>query len=113
MAKRKKTKGQTTIYKTLHRKLKIQQHEPRSNTDRPEAFMADCTEFRIMYLINFHHKPLYFKVEYLYFSVWKPCYRYNTMATILRGHFIIVEVNASLKGDYCIIFQCIETMLQI
>ena len=24
----KKTKGQTTIYKTLHRKLKIDQHEP-------------------------------------------------------------------------------------
>jgi len=28
MAKRKKEKGQTTIYKTLHRKLKIKQHEP-------------------------------------------------------------------------------------
>jgi hypothetical protein len=28
MAKRKRTKGQTTIYKTLHRKLKINQHEP-------------------------------------------------------------------------------------
>jgi hypothetical protein len=28
MAKRKRTKGQTTIYKTLHRKLKIEQHEP-------------------------------------------------------------------------------------
>jgi len=25
---KKKTKGQTTIYKTLHRKLKIEQHEP-------------------------------------------------------------------------------------
>jgi len=24
----KRTKGQTTIYKTLHRKLKIEQHEP-------------------------------------------------------------------------------------
>jgi hypothetical protein len=35
------------------------------------------------------------------------------MTTILRGHFIIVEVNASLKGDYYIIFQCIETVLQI
>jgi len=29
--KRKKTKGQTTIYKTLHRKLKIDQHEPTKN----------------------------------------------------------------------------------
>ena len=28
MAKRKGTKGQTTIYKTLHRKLKIKQHKP-------------------------------------------------------------------------------------
>jgi hypothetical protein len=28
MAKRKRTKGQTTIYKTLHRKLKIEQYEP-------------------------------------------------------------------------------------
>ena len=25
--KKKRTKGQTTIYKTLHRKLKIEQHE--------------------------------------------------------------------------------------
>jgi hypothetical protein len=28
MAKRKLTKGQTTIYKTLHRKLKTEQHKP-------------------------------------------------------------------------------------
>jgi hypothetical protein len=28
MAERKKTKGQTTIYKTLHRKINIEQHEP-------------------------------------------------------------------------------------
>jgi hypothetical protein len=28
MAKRKRTKWQTTIYKTLDRKLEIQQHEP-------------------------------------------------------------------------------------
>jgi hypothetical protein len=28
MTKRKETKGQTMIYKTLHRKLKIDQHEP-------------------------------------------------------------------------------------
>ena len=27
MTKRKKKKGQTTIYKTLHRNLKIEQHE--------------------------------------------------------------------------------------
>jgi hypothetical protein len=28
MAKRKGTKGQTMIYKTLHRKLRIERHEP-------------------------------------------------------------------------------------
>jgi hypothetical protein len=28
MTKRKRTKGQTTIYKTLHRKLKIEQNDP-------------------------------------------------------------------------------------
>jgi len=28
MAKRKRTKEQTTIYKTLHGMLKIEQHEP-------------------------------------------------------------------------------------
>ena len=28
MVKRTRTKGQTTIYKILHRKLKIEQHEP-------------------------------------------------------------------------------------
>jgi hypothetical protein len=28
MAKGKRTKGQTTIYRALHRKLKIKQHEP-------------------------------------------------------------------------------------
>jgi len=27
MTKRKSTKGQTTIYKTLYRKLKIEQHQ--------------------------------------------------------------------------------------
>jgi len=28
VAKKKRTKGQTMIYKTLHRKLKIEQREP-------------------------------------------------------------------------------------
>jgi len=31
MTKRKSTKGQTTIYKTLNIKLKIEQHEPHYN----------------------------------------------------------------------------------
>jgi len=29
IAKRKRTKGKTTIHKIIHRKLKIEQHEPR------------------------------------------------------------------------------------
>ena len=31
MAKRKWTKGQRTLYKTLYRKRKIEQHEPHQN----------------------------------------------------------------------------------
>jgi hypothetical protein len=31
MAKRKRTKGQRTIYKTLHRKQKMEQREPTKN----------------------------------------------------------------------------------
>ena len=31
MANRKRTKGQTTILKTLHSKVKIEQHEPHTN----------------------------------------------------------------------------------
>jgi hypothetical protein len=35
MAKRKMRKAHTTIYKTLHRKLKIEQHEyPQKSDDR-------------------------------------------------------------------------------
>ena len=41
MANRKRTKGKTTIYKTLHRKLKIEKHEPHSepvvNSGAPEG----------------------------------------------------------------------------
>ena len=41
MAKRKMTKVQTMIHKTLHKKLKIEQHErhkkPRMNSGTPEG----------------------------------------------------------------------------
>jgi len=37
MAKRKSTKGQTTISKTLHRKLKIEQHEPTKIRGEPKC----------------------------------------------------------------------------
>jgi hypothetical protein len=35
MAKQERTKGQTTIYKTLHRNLKIKQHEPHKLEAQP------------------------------------------------------------------------------
>ena len=42
MAKIKSAKGQTTIYKTLHRKLKIEQREPHKtlwvNSGSPEGY---------------------------------------------------------------------------
>jgi hypothetical protein len=38
MAKRKKTKGQTMMYKTIHRKLKIEPHlNPEMNPSAPEG----------------------------------------------------------------------------
>jgi len=37
MAKGKMTKGQTMIYKTLQRKLKIEQHEPAKPVGSPEG----------------------------------------------------------------------------
>jgi len=37
MAKRQKTKGQTRILKTLHRKLKIERHETRVNSGAVEG----------------------------------------------------------------------------
>ena len=41
MATIQKTKGQTATYKKLHRKLKIEQHEPHwepgENSDSPEG----------------------------------------------------------------------------
>jgi hypothetical protein len=32
------------------------------------------------------------------------------MATILKGHFIIVEVNASSRGDYYLMYSKIECL---
>jgi len=36
----KRAKGRTTIYKTLHRKLKIEQHEPGCNS---------CSQYRMVW----------------------------------------------------------------
>jgi len=38
MNKRKRTKVKTIIYKTLHIKLKNEQHEPEVNSCAPEGF---------------------------------------------------------------------------
>ena len=46
MAKRKRTKGQTTIYYTLHRTLEIEQHEPGA----PEGYAnpsSTCDTLRV------------------------------------------------------------------
>ena len=42
MVKRKKTKGQTMIYKILHRKLMIEQHEVKAAA--PEGFAVRITK---------------------------------------------------------------------
>jgi hypothetical protein len=43
MAKRKRTKGQTMIYKTLHRKLKIEQHGGELMcSGRVNSFFSPC-----------------------------------------------------------------------
>ena len=41
MAKGKRTKGQTTIYNTPHRKLKIEKHEPVTYSASEHTFVAD------------------------------------------------------------------------
>jgi len=41
LVKRKITKGRTTIYKLLHRKLKIEQHEPHSQTGVTRVLLRD------------------------------------------------------------------------
>ena len=41
MAKRKQTKGQTVIYKTLHREVQIEQHEPHKNRGWNYVFNED------------------------------------------------------------------------
>ena len=45
MVKRKRTKGQTMIYKTLHRKLQIEQHESHKNVV-PEGLSASGINVR-------------------------------------------------------------------
>jgi len=39
--RKKKIKGQTSIYKTLHRKLKIEQHEPHEKEGRTHVLQKD------------------------------------------------------------------------
>jgi hypothetical protein len=46
MAKRKRPKGSTVIYKTLHIELKIESHEPHKkgvNSDAPGGWAGSCS----------------------------------------------------------------------
>ena len=45
MANRKMTKGQTMMYKTLHRKLKIEQHKPNKNQGGELSCFRMCMPF--------------------------------------------------------------------
>ena len=58
MAKTKRTKGQTTIYKTLHRKLKIEQRIPQKTEDELGCFgrvtnsCSTCGTRRVVLVTN-------------------------------------------------------------
>jgi hypothetical protein len=43
IAKRKRTTGQTMMYKLLHIKLKIEQHEPKKNWERTQVLSRSVT----------------------------------------------------------------------
>ena len=63
MVKRKKTKEQTMIYKTLHRKLKIQQHEAIKtgvNSGAPEGLSVPAPN-----VVNIG------KLMYIYLCSWQ------------------------------------------
>ena len=55
MNKRKRTKGQTIIYKTLHRKLEIEQHEPhykpRVNSGAPGGLAVPTSQVASVVLL--------------------------------------------------------------
>jgi hypothetical protein len=63
MAKRKRTNGQTTINKALHKKLKIKQKNkttknPRMNPGAPEGFTVPVPHVVVVYFqvsISFHY----------------------------------------------------------
>jgi hypothetical protein len=54
ITKRKRTKGQTTIYKTLHRKLKTEQHELYSKSEVkssvPEGYLVPDSHVALVVL---------------------------------------------------------------
>ena len=56
----KKTKGQTIIYKTLHRKQKFEKHEPQKsgmNSDAPESISCYTCGTRSIILVT-HVAPV-------------------------------------------------------
>ena len=52
MAKRKRTKEQAMIYKTIHRKLKSEQHKPGVNSGAPEGLAVPAKHVTIVLLLN-------------------------------------------------------------
>ena len=67
MAKSKRTKEQTTIYKTKHIKLKIKQHEPHQktwvNSGAPEGFAVPAS---LVALLNL-------RFEMMHYSCYRSC----------------------------------------
>ena len=62
MAKRKRTKGQTMIYKTLHRKPTTEQHEPNYkpglNSGAPEGYAVPATHVEPIMLLLLQINPV-------------------------------------------------------
>jgi hypothetical protein len=66
MAKRKRTKAQTTIYKTPYRKLKIEQYEPASLV----------TSVVLNLILKWHHKYMFlFYFQLKKSTVWYKVYK--------------------------------------
>ena len=80
MAKRKGTKGQTLICKALHRRLKIEQHEPHKNGDEikcsgrvpapPVVPIICCYFMNWVFVFLSNSSVWYFCFLDWYFSIW-------------------------------------------
>ncbi len=55
MSKRNRTKGQTMIYKTIHRKLKIEQYEPHEISSLPVGQNIKGANKGLLYSFLIHY----------------------------------------------------------